>query len=305
MRLPSITLPSFGLGDRFDAGQTRRVALYALYTLVLFCVFLIVNFPYRALVERALDQVQMEPLHVDVAAARFAWWRGFELGGVRLIDHDLGREPLFEVSRAYLTPGWAGLLRGRLSTADLDANAYAGRMRWRWSEGSDVARVQGRLDRLQLARHRGLASLFDQGQISGLLSGVVDVELRKGDSAAAKAEGELQLAGLAGTDLVYRGMPVLDLAFDEVTAKFTLQGGRLEIEELNAVGPDLTVTATGQVGLRQPIQDSVLNLRASVEAAEDARPEVKGLVSLLPKPKGGRANAPIPIVGTLAKPRLR
>jgi len=305
MRFPSISMPSLGLGDRFDSAQTRRVALYVVYTLLLFAVFMLVNFPYLALVDRALHGLRSGPLRVEVAGARFAWWHGLELTGLRLIDSDFGHQPLLEIPRSYVRPSWLGLMRGQLASAQLDAEAYGGTTSWQWSSGSDVGRVQGHLEGLQIARHRALMALFDAGEISGLLSGDVDVELRKGDSAATKVDGQLRADGLAATDLVYQGTSLLDLAFDDAALKFSVQGGRVEVEELNGTGPDLEITASGQIGLRQPIQDSVLNLRATVTAHEDARPEVKGLVSLLPRPKGARANAPLPITGTLAQPRIR
>jgi type II secretion system protein N len=305
MRFPSIGMPSLGLGDRFDSAQTRRVALYVLYTVVLFAVFMLVNFPYLALVDRQLEGLRSGPLRVEVAGARFAWWHGLELLGVRLIDADFGHQPLLEIPRSYLRPSWLGLMRGQLASAELEAEAYGGRTSWQWSSGSDVGRVQGRLEGLQVGRHRALMALFDAGQISGLLSGEVDVEIRKGDASAAKIDGQLSVDGLAASELVYRGTSLLDLGFDDTTLKFSVQGGRVEIEELNATGPDLEVSASGQIGLRQPVQDSVLNLRATVTANEGARPEIKGLVSLIPRPKGARANAPIPITGTLAQPRVR
>jgi len=305
MRLPSISLPSLGLGERFDSAQTRRVALYALYTFVLFAVFMLVNFPYLALVDRALQGIETGPLRVEVAGARFAWWRGLELTGVRLVDRDLGNVPLLEIPRSYVRPSWIGLMRGQLASAALDAEAYGGTTSWQWSSGNDVGRVQGHLQDLQLARHRGLMGVFEAGQISGLLSGDVDVEFRVGDSAATKVEGQLRADDLAATDLVYLGTPLINLGFDETTLKFSVQGGRVDVEELNASGPDLEVAGSGQIGLRDPFQDSVLNLKATVTPQENARPEIKGLVSLIPRPKGGRANAPLPITGTLARPRIR
>jgi len=305
MRFPSISLPALSFGDRFDSAQTRHVALYALYTLVLFGVFMLVNFPYLALVDRVLHRAQTGPLRIEVAGARFAWWRGLELSGLRLIDRDLGRQALLEVPRSYVRPSWLGLMKGQLASAQLDAEAYGGSMQWQWSSGSDVGRVQGRLDGLQVARHRALMALFEAGEISGLLSGNIDVEIRKGESTAAKVEGQLRADDLTESDLVYAGTPLPSLGFDEATLKFSMQGGRVEVEELNATGPDMVVSASGQIGLRQPVQDSVLNLRATITAQEGARPEIKGLVSIIPRPKGSRANAPLPITGTLAQPRFR
>jgi type II secretion system protein N len=303
MRFPSIRLPAWG-GDRSDSAQRRRFLLYTLYTTGLFLIFLIVNFPYHAIVDRALDRIDLGPVRITVDSSKFAWWHGLELSGVRVARSDISRQPLIELSRTYVMVGWRALLGGELASATIDAALYGGWLDAEWRSGDGIGRAAAEFDRVQLARHRGLNELFEEGQVYGMLSGLIEGEMRKGDLQTARAEGELQLLGGGGEALVYQGMPLPELSFDKTAAKFVLQGGRLEIEEFVATGPDLEINASGQIGLRQPLRDSVLNLKVTLAAVEGTRDEIKGLARLFPRPKG-RTDAPTTITGTLSNPRAR
>jgi len=105
LRLPTLSLP------RLPAAGTP-VLLYILYTVVLFCIFLVANFPHHVLVQRALDEINRGPLRLDVRATRFAWWRGYELRGVqvRQADEALDVPPLFASRSVFVRPGLSGLL---------------------------------------------------------------------------------------------------------------------------------------------------------------------------------------------------
>ena len=81
MRMPSLRLPAIGT-DLFEDFPTRKVLLYGAYTLVLFLVFLVLNFPYRVIVTRLLNDVDLENVQIDVHDASLAVWHGLELRGV-------------------------------------------------------------------------------------------------------------------------------------------------------------------------------------------------------------------------------
>ena len=74
LKLPHISLSQLPL-DRLPAVNGRLV-LYTVYTLVLFLVFLVANFPHHVLVRRALERTNLGPVHLDVRATHFAWWKG-------------------------------------------------------------------------------------------------------------------------------------------------------------------------------------------------------------------------------------
>jgi len=305
MQMPSFRLPSLSLGDRFEDFPVRTVALYGAYTLVLFLVFLILNFPYGVLVDSLLNDVDLSPAQVSHRGAKLTVTRGLELRGVTVRRPDWTRVPIFEVPRAFLWPGISGLMGGDLTRADIRGDLYAGELRARWSGGDDLQRTILQVENVQVARYPPLRELFVEGQIFGLLSGFVEIEGRAGDVGTMRANGEIFLDQAGSEGLVYDGLPILDLSFVETSAMFNVQSGRIEIEELTATGPDVNISATGQIGIRGSALDSVLDLKVTIQAADGARPEVKGLVSLIPRQRGARSDAPLSITGTLRKPRFR
>lgn len=296
-------MPAINVGDWFEDFPTWRVLLYSLYTLVLFLLFLVLNFPYRVLADRVLNDI--EGVQVDLQDARLSPLKGMELRGVVLRRADISRLPVLELARVYLKTDLIGLMRGRLTRANVSGELYGGRMKAKWSGGGDLRRTIVQVEDLQLARYPLLGELFAEGQIYGLLSGFVESEQRGDATNPARASGEVYLDRAGTEGLVFRGLPILDIALDETKLIFNLQGGRIEIEEFSSVGPDATITGSGQIGIRDPIETSVLDLKVTIEPAADARPEVKGLISLIPRERGAKPDAPISITGTFTKPRVR
>lgn len=303
MQLPSLRLPAINVGDWFGDFPTGRILLYSLYTLVLFLLFLVINFPYRVLVDRVLNDV--DAAQIELQDARLSPLKGMELRGVAVRLAELSRLPILEISRAYLNPGIAGLLRGELTKASFRSDLYGGRMKAKWSGGGDLRRAILQVEDVQLARYPPLREVFTEGQIFGLLSGFIEGEARGDEAAFSRASGEIYLDRAGTEGLIFRGLPILEIALDTTKILFSVQGGRIEIEEFNSTGPDATITGSGQIGIRQPIEASVLDLKVTIEPATDARPEIKGLISLIPRERGAKADAPISITGTLAKPRVR
>ena len=60
--------------DWLEGFGGRRVLLYSVYTLLLFLIFLVANFPHDVLVKRALRAVDLGSVALTVERARFAWW---------------------------------------------------------------------------------------------------------------------------------------------------------------------------------------------------------------------------------------
>ncbi len=307
MQLPSLRLPTINTGDWFEDFPARRVLLYSLYTTVLFCIFLVFNFPYRVLVDRILNDVDLSPVVIEVHSANLKLTKGLEILGLTLRRSDWSRLPMLEVPRSYLWPGINGLVAGNLSKARFRGDLYGGRIKARWSGGGDLLRSTVQVENLQLARYAPLAELFDEGQIFGSLSGWIEVEGRGDDLQSSRANGEIYLDRAGVDGLVYDNVPVLDTSFDEIKARFVLQNGRVEFEEIASTGPDLIISGGGQIGLRNPIESSALDLKVTIEPAADARKEIKGLIAVLAslRQRGAKRGAPLTITGTLAKPRIR
>jgi type II secretion system protein N len=307
MRVPALRLaawrPSF---DWLEGLGGRRILWYSLYTIGLFALFLVVNFPFGVVVHRVVRMVELPGVNVDIGDARFAWWRGFELQRVRIASTNADQPPYFEASSLFIRPGFDGLLRGALDSVYLSGPMFGGQVDGSFAMTDGVVRASFTLDRVDLRRLTAVRLYVPEGEIAGLVSGAVSVEWHREDSAATTAAGELDLRKASITDVKFDQLPVPALHFDNSALKFTLQANRLEVEEFDAVGPELKLSANGQVALRTPVTDSVLNLKATIVPGAESNDTVKTLLSFLPPPaKGQKADAPRTISGTLAKPRVR
>jgi type II secretion system protein N len=306
MKVPALRLPAWRPSfDWLEGLGGRSVLLYALYTLVLFVVFLFANFPHGVILQRLLRSVDLPGMRLDVGDARFAWWRGFELLGVQLGPTDPAEPAYLEASSLYVRPGLDGLFSGRPRSVTLSGPLYGGNVDLQVNIG-DMNRGTLTLDAVQLQRYPLLASLLEGGQLAGLLSGAMTVEARGVNTDELRAAGEFELSGATLTDAKRGGIPLPTLHFDTTTMKFSVQGTRFEIQEFEADGPQLKLSLSGQIAMRQPVSDSVLNLKLTALPGPEATDQIKSVLSFLPPPaKGAKPDAPHTVSGTLAKPRLR
>ena len=304
--MPALRLPAWRPSFEWPEGvSSRAVVLYTLWTLVLFVIFLFANFPHGLLLQRALRAIELPGLRVEVADARFAWWRGFELQRLRVMPDDPSQPAYFEAPSLYVRPGLSGLLRGELQSVDLSGSLYGGEVDGSITRGA-TNRVSLTIDGLQLQRYPLLASLLADAQLGGTLSGVISVEARGEDIHDIRAAGELGVQNASIADATWNGMAVPPLSFPRAGTRFSLQGGRLELQDLIVDGQEIAAEGGGQVVVRQPIGDSVLNLKMTIAEGPEAPPEIKTLLSFLPAPpRGGKPDAPRVVSGTLAKPRIR
>jgi type II secretion system protein N len=312
MRLPSVRLPSVALpSDLVEGLLGRRTLLYALYTTALFLVFLLVNFPYHDISKRVIDSLDLpaQGLRFEHADTRFAWWRGLELQRVKFGPSDPAVPPFVEAASIYVRPGLDGLVRGQLNSVDLLGLLYGGAVGAHLAAGDGLRRATVTVDGVQLQRYPGAAALLSlqEGSLGGKLSGVITIETHGGDDGETRAAAELNLANASLTDAkLNSGIILPPLHFDKAALKLNLQAGRLEVQELEANGPEVEVSASGQIALRKPLQDSVLNLKFVLVPGENSPEDIQTLLSLLPQPpKGAKADAARTISGTLARPRIR
>lgn len=312
MRLPAIRLPSMPVpSDWVDGLINRRTILYVLYTGVLFVVFLIANFPHNVIVQRVLKSIDLsaQGMRLEVGDTRFAWWRGYELQRVRLAPTDPDAPPLMEASSIYVRPGLDGLLRGQINSLHLLGLMYGGAVDGTLAMGDGMRRATITIDGLQLHRYPAVAGLLQlqEGSVAGNLSGVITIENHGADGGETRAEADVGLDKASLTDATLtNGLALPALHFDKATVKLSVQGGRVEVQEFEANGPELRLSASGQVALRDPVNDSVLNLKFTALPGANSPDEVRTLLSIIPPPpKGAKPDTPRTISGTLARPRVR
>ncbi len=306
MRLPQLRLPRLQLSlESLGNFGGRRTILYLGYTAVLFLVFLLFTFPHDLLVRRALSNLSQGPVAVDFADVSFAWLEGYELSSLRIGPTAAdGQAPYLECSRLWIRPALGALVRGNPYDVLLHAELYGGSARGeiRMQQGSLEGTVQWK--DLNLGRYRTLMALLDEGQLAGRLSGSASFESHGPRLETGQGSGEFALDGAALTAAKISGFPVPDFHLRQTKFKFTVRAGRLEIQDFQATG-DVDVQGSGNVTLREPLAESVLNLRATVQQSLATPDAIKTLVALIPRPPGAKPDAPVMISGTLGRPHVR
>ncbi|MBI4516058.1 MAG: type II secretion system protein GspN [Deltaproteobacteria bacterium] len=307
MRFPRLRLrlprPSF---EWLGGAINRTTVLYGLFTLVLFLVFLVVNFPHDVLVRRVVSRLNLSPLALDFNSAGFAWHKGYELRGLRLSAAAAPEAaPLLECTTLDVRPLLAGLLRGQLSGLTWQGELYGGSAGGQWTITSNGGAGQVDFAQLDLGRYRPLTAYLEEGQLGGQVAGSFSVQLGGGEQRSAQVAGELTVnrPGLIGARIA--GIKLPDLQFAQAKGQLNLKGERLELQEVRLSGDQLSVSLSGQMTFREPLGSSALNLRITFEQSAATPTEIKALLALIPRPANARPDAPITLAGTLAAPQVR
>jgi len=301
MQLPRLRLPRLSLGG----SGARLTVLYVAYTTVLFVVFLLLTFPHDIVVRRLLNSVGTAGSDIEFNSVNFAWWKGYQIDGLRVgSPAGDGDAPVFEMSHFWIRPAVSQLVRGNPYTVQVSAELYGG------SADGDVSLKNGALTGtlqwrgLSVNRYRTLTALLEEGQLAGRFSGLVSFETRLANPTSGQATGEVSIDGAGVTAAKWAGITVPDVSLKQTRLKFKLSPGRLEVQELNASG-DISVQASGQVNLKEPLPQSTLNLHATILQTATTPDALKAALALIPRAPGAKLDAPVNIAGTLGNPRFR
>ena len=302
LRIPQLRLPLAGLGG-FGG---RRALLYIGYTTLLFVVFLLRTFPYDPLIKRLLSSVNSGAVVVEYKEPSFAWLKGLEISNLRVVSTNTedGHPPFLECGHFWVRPAFGALVRGNPYAVQVRADLYGGAAlgEIRYTAGNLVGNLQWQ--DVELGRYRTLTSLLDEGQVAGRVSGQFDFEARGTNLNSGQGNGEVTIDAASLTVAKISGFTVPDLHLRQTKVKFTIHSGRLEVQEFNAAG-DVSVQGSGQVVVRDPLQESVLNLRATLLPTPTTPDALKALLALIPRAPGAKPDAPVTVTGTLARPRFR
>lgn len=304
MRLPALRVPRLSF-EWLGALAGRALWLYIGYTTLLFALCLLATFPHELLIRRVLTGVNRGAVGVDFNGASFAWWNGYELTGLRFgpvpADH---QAPYLECSRVWVRPALGALIHGNPYDLLLHAELYGGTADGEISlaNGTMVGRIV--FKDLGLGRYRTLTALLDEGQLNGRVSGELRFQAVNGKFGTGPATGDLVVDGAALSAAKVNGFSVPDIRLRQAKLKFTLKDGRLDLQEFQSSG-DVTAQASGTLTLHDPVPDSILNVRATVEQSLATPDAIKTLIALIPRAPGSKPDAPITISGTLGRPRVR
>lgn len=282
----------------------RGAALaYAAFTLVVFLLVLLATLPHDLIAARALDLATAgAPVRVGFANVSLAFPNGYHFTNVRVTPVG-GSEPVATLSELTVRMPLAGLVTGRFRQAVFTGRAYGGSFTgWVRDAGGKIA---GQIDAKDVRLEPALAPFVPPpGRVQGVAS--VALQLSGDGRTTQSAEGDVTLAvrDLALEQVSVRGFRLPDLTFLTVDAAAQVFGSRLQIREARTTGSDLTFDATGDVLLREPVQQSVLNLRMRVEVPPNAPPALRIATGLLPKRNPGQEPV-YTVKGTIAAPVVR
>jgi type II secretion system protein N len=245
------------------------LAAYVFYTLVVFLVFLVWQFPVEALQVRLLAELEQRAAATVMVQER-NWlfpigvsWRGISVAPRERPDQKIDLDAVRV--RVALLP----LLR-RTVDADLAWEAYGGTAR-----GSVVLRREADGMRTELDQFgRGFDLAKFPGLPSGSWRGALQVELncRWLNDAwwLGEGTGSVELAGLKVDGITVSGFPVNGIEFDAVTGQLSLKGGTVTLQRLAGRGPLGVASGDGTVLVRAPWTESVVNVTLRVEPSAEA-----------------------------------
>jgi len=301
---PEQPRPRGRLGALAAFARERAALLgYVLFTLAVFLLALLWSLPHDLIATRALDvALTGAPVRISFRSIALAFPNGYHLTDVRLLPAGKS-DPLATLSEVTVRLPLTALLTADFRRAAFSGRAYGGDFAGQVSvaDGRVAADLEARGVHLEPA----LAPFVPPpGRVEGDAS--LSLHLTGDGRTTQSSEGEVSLSarGLKLEQVSVRGIHLPDVAFPTVDAAAQVYGARLQVKDTRASGDDLNFSASGDVLLRDPVQQSVLNLRLTIEVPPTAQPALRIATGLLPKRAPGEAPA-YTLRGTIAAPVLR
>lgn len=286
--------------------QTKWI-FYPLYALIALGAFLYLLFPSEEIKKYLVFQVGAArpgyALTIDQVHPAFP-------PGLRLQSADLleGEDRILSIDELRISPKLLSLL-GSEPTFQFKGRVYDGVVQGMGSllkgnpegETPDRIRLDADLAGIHLEEIEAVQNLSIHA-VSGNLDGKVRY---LGNKASSAAEADVNISD-CGIDF---GTPLFNLtqvSFADISAKLHLQDMReLEIRECIAKGSQVGGEIAGAVTLRDPPENSVLNLSGTVKPHPSLIAKLgEGVVSLLFRKNRGETAFPFRITGTPARPQF-
>jgi type II secretion system protein N len=281
------------------------LALYAVYTLLLFVVFLGATFPHEAILRRALDPGPAAPISVELRGVSLGWTLGYTIDELRILSRGADPTlPVIDATRVYAAPSILGLLRGRPFPLSLAATLYGGSLDATTDLGAEAFDVHAKVSALDVARYAGLR-LFMEGTLQGHVNGSVELSGNPTKPMTTNGTIDLRATDLALEGGKVRGITVPDLHFPELRLGGTIKAGRVELPDLNARGREVSVTGTGTLLLSHPLAATLINLDLTITPAPDLPDNLRLALNLIPGDTTPTGEKKLHLTGTIAQPKAK
>ncbi len=284
---------------RLDPDWTRGLAL-VVYAVVMTAVLTAVLIPARSMTAAAVHRLSREGIEVTVGKDRRLYPFGLSWEGVAF---RVGRE--WRADRVSARIDFLSLLRLRPAirwSVGIASGSAEGLL---WRSGGGAA-IEGRGEGIPLER------LMLAADASQSVRGTAGFTV-KGTWGAADPKKNTGLIDLTANGLSVPGFstpagPVPDLHFDNASATIEMTGGVGTLRTLRASGREIDVTGEGSCLVREPLDNSLLNLTIRVAPRPGAPRE--GILALLDAsgkpglPAGQAGGESISVKGTLGSPTI-
>lgn len=247
-----------------------RGAGLILYALIMFLAGVYLTFPYARFEQYLLASLRERAgLDITVQRGRLLFPLGMIWQDVTVTRH--GQAPYrFDLVRAEVEP--LAVLRGRIRLR-VEAAAYGGRgtgqvtiVRWSGRNGPAHYAVSAMVREVDLARLPATA-----GQATGHASLAFDGEWDGEAVLTGNGRSEMDLTGLQFKAITFKGLALPPVAFATTRIRAQWRQGMVEVIEVQARGPEMTLAGNGSLLMREPVVESLINLLVHVTVPEGGR----------------------------------
>ena len=282
-----------------------RFGGWGLYTALCFLIGLLVTFPSGVVVQRLVwSMTQHTPLQVryesgDLSFPGIVVFQELEVKsatGARIV-------PL-RFTELSLNPSLIGLLWGRPFPLAIDAALYAGTLSGVMEYEADTFGVEFSLRQLDLFRIP-FPDPWGQGRLSGhmtiegrLQGNGAQLNSLQGDVTLVVTDGKLQAGNINDIRL-----PALDGI--SVRGEVSVSKGQIQVHTLSVETDGAEAQLNGTITLRQPLEQSLLNLQLVATKTGSPPPALATLISLMPASKTTPGKRQVAITGAISAPVVR
>ena len=281
----------------------RTTFLYAIYTIVLFFVFLIITFPHDLLVRSLAERIASQAgWRVQYEAVHLTPWGGYRFTDLKLLPSG-DDDPWFTALHVGLRPTLSALARRQAFPLSFHGDAYGGSFSGVFDQG-ELSNLDLDWSDVDLANYPRVTKILE-GNWGGHFTG--EVHLSGKDALnTLDGRGHVTIKDASLTQGKAAGFTVPELHFSSGEGDFEMKAGKLELKSVKLSGTELDAELKGQVYLRAPAEQSLLNGTLTVKPVPGSPSGIEGLLTLLnrnQKPPGGVFS--YQLYGTLSRVRIR
>lgn len=300
-----------------------KILKYAVYPLVYFFSLVLFGywtFPFNRLKDRVVaefDKTAKPGQRLEIGDISRYWFSGLDLKDVKLVlppsndapaspfgaaqpDASSNKETTITVDDAHVRVRLLPLLIGRVR-ADFGASLLGGEITGNVPVGA-VGDVSVEWEGIELGKVEPLSAMLAGLPIKGAAKGTIEIQPVEGKFQKASGTLSITIAGVTIGDGKTKVLGV-DLPTARV-GDFTIEGdakdGVLKITKLATTGPDVEVVGDGRITMREPADQSQLDLYVRFKFSDAFRGKNDTTKSFL-----GDPNSSIPPLLEMSDPRMK